>query len=74
MVHETRIIPLDGRDHVASPIKSHMGDARGHWEADTLVVETTNFRDESVTEGQTPTRCESPSALLPLRPTGSSGR
>ena len=74
MVHETRIIPLDGRGRVASPIKSHMGDARGHWEADTLVVETSNFRDESVYEGQTPTRCESPSALLPLRPTVSSGR
>jgi hypothetical protein len=51
MVHETRVIPLDGRIHVASPIKGHMGDARGHWEGDTLVVETTNFRDESVYRG-----------------------
>jgi hypothetical protein len=47
MIHETRIIPLDGRPHVSPKIRSYMGDARGHWEGDTLVVETTNFRDES---------------------------
>jgi len=46
MIHETRIIPLDGRPHASSKIRSYMGDARGHWEGDTLVVETTNFRDE----------------------------
>jgi hypothetical protein len=45
MIHETRIIPLDGRAHVGSSIKSYMGDARGHFEGNTLVVETTNFRD-----------------------------
>jgi hypothetical protein len=48
MVHETRVIPLDGRPHVGGVLKSHMGDARGHWEGNTLVVETTNFRDESI--------------------------
>ncbi len=48
MVHETRVIPLDGRPHVGQTLKSHMGDARGHWEGNTLVVETTNFRDESI--------------------------
>ena len=48
MVHETRVIPLDGRPHVGSTIRSHMGDARGHWDGNTLVVETTNFRDESI--------------------------
>jgi len=47
MIHETRIIPLDGRAHVSPKIRSYMGDARGHWEGDTLVVETTNFRDEA---------------------------
>jgi hypothetical protein len=47
MIHETRIIPLDGRAHVSPKIRTYMGDARGHWEGDTLVVETTNFRDES---------------------------
>jgi hypothetical protein len=51
MVHETRIIPLGSRPHSASALKSHMGDARGHWEGDTLVVETTNFREESAYGG-----------------------
>ena len=43
MIHETRIIPLDGQPHVGKKILSYMGDSRGHWEGDTLVVETTNF-------------------------------
>jgi hypothetical protein len=45
MIHEIRVIPLDGRPHAAPNVRSYMGDARGHWEGDTLVVETTNFRD-----------------------------
>jgi hypothetical protein len=51
MVHETRVIPLDGRAHAASSLKSYMGDARGHWEGDTLVVETTNFLEASAYGG-----------------------
>lgn len=43
MVHDTRIIPLDGRAHVGKNIRQYLGDARGHWEGNTLVVETTNF-------------------------------
>jgi hypothetical protein len=43
MIHETRIIPLDGRPHAPSNLRTNMGDARGHWEGNTLVVETTNF-------------------------------
>jgi hypothetical protein len=43
MIHETRIIPLDGRAHAPAALRTYMGDPRGHWEGNTLVVETTNF-------------------------------
>jgi hypothetical protein len=45
MVHETRVIPLDGRPHMHTGLKQLMGDSRGHWDGDTLVIETTNFTD-----------------------------
>ena len=51
MVHETRIIPLDRRPHVGKSIETYMGDARGHWEGDTLVVETTNFVEQAAFRG-----------------------
>jgi hypothetical protein len=47
MIHETRIIPLDGRPHVSSGIRQYLGDARAHWEGTTLVVETTNFTNKT---------------------------
>jgi hypothetical protein len=42
-IHDTRIIPLDGRPHLSSAMRNYLGDSRGQWEGDTLVVETTNF-------------------------------
>jgi hypothetical protein len=51
MIHEARIIPLNGGPHLGRHIRAYMGDARGRWEGDTLVVETTNFRDESAYRG-----------------------
>ena len=44
MMHDTRIIPLDGRPRLSSDIRSALGDSRGHWEGDTLIVETTNLK------------------------------
>src|SRR5438034_165282 len=51
MIHDCRIIPLDGRPHVSQNIRQWMGDARGHWEGDTLVVETTNFNGKNPLRG-----------------------
>ena len=47
MIHDVRIIPLDGRPHIPSTIRQWMGDSRGHWEGNTLVVDTTNFTDKT---------------------------
>ena len=47
MIHNARVIPLDGRPHLASDIRQWSGDSRGHWEGDTLVVETTNYTDKT---------------------------
>jgi len=47
MIHEPRIIPMDGRPHLASNIRKWAGDSIGHWEGETLVVDTTNFTDKT---------------------------
>mgnify|MGYP000397807423 CR=1 FL=1 len=45
MIHDARIVPLDGRDHIDDSIRQWSGDSRGYWDGDTLVVETRNFND-----------------------------
>jgi hypothetical protein len=47
MIHSARIIPLDGRPHLAPSLKQWLGDTRGRWDGDTLVIQTTNFRSDS---------------------------
>jgi hypothetical protein len=47
MMHDTRVIPLDQSPHLASRIRSYMGDSRGRWEADTLVIDVTNFNPKT---------------------------
>jgi hypothetical protein len=51
MIHETRVIPLDGRPHVGKALQTYIGDSRGHWDGDTLVVETTNLNNKTGTGG-----------------------
>jgi hypothetical protein len=51
MIHDTRVIPLDGRPAPGAGIQSYMGSARGHWEGDTLVVESSNFTDKTAVGG-----------------------
>ncbi len=46
MIHSARTIPLDGRPHIGKNLRQWLGDSRGHWEGNTLVVETTNFRTD----------------------------
>jgi len=57
MVHDFRVIPLDGRPHLASSVQQYMGDARGRWDGETLVVDTTNFTSKvgfGISGGGTP--------------------
>jgi len=51
MIHDARVVPLDGRPHVGVEIEQWLGDSRGHFEGDTLVVTTTNFTDRTALSG-----------------------
>ena len=51
MIHEVRIVPLDGRPHLPAGIRQWLGDSRGRWEGETLVIETTNFTDKASFSG-----------------------
>jgi hypothetical protein len=51
MIHDVRIIPLDGRPHLPQHVRQWMGSYVGHWEGETLVVETTNFTDKTAFRG-----------------------
>jgi len=44
MIHDVRIIPLDGRPHAPAAVRQWLGDSRGHWEGDTLIIDTTNYK------------------------------
>ena len=51
MIHDTRVIPIGSTAHVASAIRGYEGDSRGHWDGDTLVIDTTNFSDKTSYRG-----------------------
>jgi hypothetical protein len=53
-INDVRVIPLDGRPRANVRIRAHLGDARGYFQGEALVVETTNFRDESAYRGANP--------------------
>jgi hypothetical protein len=53
MIHDARIIPLDGRPHLGQDVRQWFGDSRGRWEGDTLVVDTTNFTEKANYRGST---------------------
>jgi hypothetical protein len=49
--HDTRVIPTDGRPHISPAIRQLQGDSVGHWEGDTLVIDTTNFTNRTAWRG-----------------------
>jgi hypothetical protein len=68
IVHEARVIPLDGRAHVDPAIRQHMGDARGHWDGTTLVVETAGFTAAAAYRNANPARLRVTERFTPAAP------
>ncbi|RPH62443.1 MAG: hypothetical protein EHM89_05555 [Acidobacteria bacterium] len=68
MIHESRIIPLDGRQTLGPVLSSDMGDARGRWEGNTLVVETSNFNRRTAYRGGNPKALRLVERFTPLGP------
>jgi hypothetical protein len=54
MIHDARVVPLDGRPHLPAAIRPWLGDSRGRWEGASLVVETTNFSERTPFRGSDP--------------------
>ncbi|MDP6580480.1 MAG: hypothetical protein QF681_07485 [Vicinamibacterales bacterium] len=54
-IHDVRVIPLDGRPNIPDSVRQYAGDARGHWEGETLVVETTHFNEHAFIRNFNPT-------------------
>jgi hypothetical protein len=54
MIHDARVIPLDGRPHAPAQVRLWLGDSRGRWDGRTLVVDTTNFTDKTNVRGSSP--------------------
>ena len=69
MIHDTRLIPVVPANQLSQEIRSDMGYSRGHWEGDTLVVETTNFLGRSVFRNASPDRLKVVERFTPSSPT-----
>jgi hypothetical protein len=54
MIHDARVIPVDGRPHAPAQVRLWLGDSRGHWDGSTLVVDTTNYTDKTNVRGSSP--------------------
>lgn len=68
MIHEARVIPLGDSQHLSATMRSYMGDARGRWEGQTLVVETTNIRDEIAYRGSNGATLKLVERFTPIAP------
>ena len=53
LIHDARVIPIDDSSHLVAAVRQLHGDSRGHWDGDTLVVETTNYSSRGTYRGAT---------------------